>query len=105
MSLADLDRKPVTWHYDRWDADVIFRPIGAKTYALLAGEFAGVHGQGVEAATPESLRFYAALLAATVESHPHTAEEWMEATTDTLQALGMEALRVNGLLVEEAKKN
>lgn len=103
MSLADLDRPPVTWHYDRWDQDIVFRPISAKTLAALSDGFGQLHGQDVD--TPGALRFYAALLAATVESHAHTADEWLEASGDTLQKLGMEALRVNHLLIDEAKKN
>ena len=99
MGLADLDRKPVTWHYDRWDADLVFRPVSA---AVLA-RFSTLNGEPVD--TPAALAFYAELLAVSLESHPFTPEEWMEATGDTLHTLGMEALRINGLLVEEAKKN
>jgi hypothetical protein len=99
MNLADLDRKPVTWRYDRWDTDVVFRPISA---AMLA-KFAGLNGEDVD--TPAALRFYAELLAVSLESHKFTAEEWMDASGKTLQMLGMQALRINGLLAEEAKKN
>ena len=99
MNIQDLDRKPVTWRYDRWDTDVVFRPISA---AVLA-KFAGMNGEAVD--TPAALRFYAELLAVCVESHQATPEEWMEATGNTLQVLGMQALRVNGLLADEAKKN
>jgi len=99
MNLADLDRKPVTWHYDRWDTDVVFRPISAATLA----KFAGLDGEAVD--TPAALRFYAELLAVCVESHQATPDEWMEVSGKSLQTLGMQALRVNGLLAEEAKKN
>jgi L-serine deaminase len=103
MNLADLDRPTVTWRYDQWDQDIVFRPINATTYAMLATDFAPVHGESAD--TPAALRFYAALLAACVQSHKYTADEWMEASGPTLQALGMQALKVNHLLVEEAKKN
>lgn len=103
MSLADLDRKSVTWHYDRWDEDVVFRPISAKTFAALHGDFGALHGQDLDA--PGVLEFYAAVLSATVVSHPATPEEWQEASQATLMALGYQALKVNNLLVEDAKKN
>jgi len=103
MSLVDLDRKPVTWHYDRWGEDVVFRPISARQLATLAGDFANLHGESVD--TPEALRFYAALLAASIVSHQATADEWMELTAETLKTIGRKALEVNGLLVEETEKN
>jgi hypothetical protein len=103
MSIADIDRPAVVFHYDRWNQDVVFRPISAKTFALLATDFTTVDGQDVD--TPAALGFYAALLAACVESHVATAEEWLEISGPSLQVLGKQALRVNGLLTEEAKKN
>lgn len=99
MNLTELDRKPVTWHYDRWDADVVFRPISAATLA----RFAGLDGEEVD--TPKAMRFYAELLAVCVESHHASPDEWMEVSGATLQVLGMQALRVNSLLAEDAKKN
>ena len=60
---------------------------------------------GAAADTPSALRFYAALLSASVVSHGGTPEEWMEASGETLRTLGMKALEINGLLLEDAKKN
>ena len=103
MNLADLDRPTTTWFYERWNQDVVFRPINAKTLALLSEDFGHVHGEDTD--TPAALRFYAALLAASIESHRATADEWLDASVTTLQALGMQALKVNGLLAEDTKKN
>jgi len=103
VSLADLDRPPVTWRYDRWEQDITFRQISARTFAGLAGSFGPLHGADADA--PEALRFYAELLAACVTSHQATAEEWLEVSHSTLLALGLQALKVNGLVIEEAKKN
>ncbi|NLX57280.1 MAG: hypothetical protein GXY58_19395 [Planctomycetaceae bacterium] len=103
MSLADMDRPTVTWHYDRWDADIVFRPISARQLATLSGEFGNLHGESVD--TPEALRFYAAVLAASVVSHEATADEWLDISVDTLKTVGRRALEINGLLVEETEKN
>lgn len=104
MDLATLDRPPVIWRYDRWEQDITFRQISAKVFAAIAGDFqASVHGQAADA--PEAMRFYSELLSACVVSHQATPAEWLEVSADTLQTLGMQALRINHLLVEEAKKN
>ena len=103
MSLSDLDRPPITWHYDRWDTDVIFRPLSARQLVALSHNHNQVDGQGVD--TPGALQFYAALLAACVESPKFDETVWLDACTSTLQTLGLKALEINGLLEEAAKKN
>jgi hypothetical protein len=103
MSLTDLDRPTVTWHYDKWCADIVFRPISAKQLAALSGCFGNLQGESID--TPEALRFYAAVLSASVVSHQATADEWMDLSADTLKVVGKRALEINRLLVEETEKN
>jgi len=103
MNLKDLDRPAVTYHCQRWDADVVLRPLSALDYIAIAGQWDDMEAEQEDA--PRMLGFYAAILAATVESHPATAEEWLALTPATLIELGTHALRVCGLLEEDAKKN
>lgn len=103
MSLIDLDRPPISWRYDRWERDIVFRPLSARQLAALSSTHDQVDGQAVD--TPAALRFYAALLAATLEEPKYDEATWLEASAVTLQTLGMQALRINGLVAEDTKKN
>lgn len=103
MSLIDFDRKPQTIAFAPWGRDVTLRPIGAAELLRLKGTHDKVHGQSVDAAGLAA--FYADLLAVAVVDPAAPSAEWIECQLDTLTALGMEALRVCGLIEEEAKKN
>lgn len=103
MDLKDLDRKTESVRYEPWQCDVVLRPIGAVELVRLNGSHPGVDGK--EATAAGLAKFYADLLAASVVSHPATAEEWLECRMETLSELGMHALRVSGLIAAEAKKN
>lgn len=103
MSLADLDRPPITWRFDRWERDIVFRPLSARQLVALSSVHNQVDGQAVD--TPAALRFYAALLAATVTDPQYDEATWLDATTATLTTLGLEALRINGLVADDTKKN
>jgi hypothetical protein len=105
MSLKDLDRPAVKFRHDPWDRELVFRPITALSAVQILGAFQGVDRQPADTLTPETLRFYAELLAATCEDPVYSAAEWLEASPGTLLELGMRALRVNGMAEEEAKKN
>lgn len=103
MSLIDFDRKTETIAFAPWGRDVTLRPIGASALLRLKGAHDKVHGQSVDAAGLAA--FYADLLAVSVVDPVAPASEWIECRLDTLTALGMEALRVCGLIEDEAKKN
>jgi hypothetical protein len=104
MILSDLDRPPITWHYDRWGQDVVFRPISALALAKISSDHPGVTGADTDQAG--LCRFYAELLALSVESPVATLDEWLQVSAQTLAVLGDQALRVNGLLLDEdTKKN
>lgn len=104
MSIGELDRPPISWRYEPWGQEVVFRRISAKTLALMAEDLRVIDGQ--ETNTPAAIKFFAALLAATVVSHEATAEQWLaETTIETLTTLGQKAMEVNKLVAEEAKKN
>ena len=107
MSLADLDRKPVTWRYDKWDADVVFRPISAADWARLVAKY-DPHPTGDEIedhAVVRNAQQSAELLELSVVSHPAPAGEWLTLSKDTFQLLALKALEINGLLADQAKKN
>lgn len=103
MNLADLDRPPITWHFDRWERDVVFRQLSASQLVKLSAVHDQVDGQAAD--TPAALRFYAALLAATVTEPQYDEATWLDATTATLTELGLQALRINGLVADDTKKN
>jgi hypothetical protein len=107
MNLVDLDRKPVTWHYDRWDTDVVFRPISATDWAHLVAKYEP-HPTGdtiEDHAVIRNARQSAELLELSVVSHVATAEEWLTLSKETFQAFAIKALEINGLLPDQAKKN
>lgn len=103
MSLKDLDRPAVTFRYEPWGRELIFRRMDARSYIRIAGECADIDGEDVD--SPTVIRFYAALLAASCEDPSFSQEEWLEASGQTLLMLGQEALRINGMQRDEAKKN
>jgi hypothetical protein len=103
MSLADLDRPPITWRFDRWDRDVTFRPLSARQLSALSIAHSQAEGEAID--TPAALQFYAGLLAACLVDPQFDAATWLDASTTTLQTLGMKALEINGLIAAEAKKN
>lgn len=103
MDLKDLDRPVQSVRFDAWDCDVQFRPLGATELLKLNGSHPGVHGTEVNA--DGLARFYAELLACSVVSHRAASDEWLECKMSTLTELGTIALRVSGLIEDEAKKN
>jgi hypothetical protein len=107
MSLADLDRKPVTWHYDKWDADVVFRAISAADWSLLVAKYEPHPTSDAieDHAVIRNARQSAELLELSVVSHKATADEWLTLSKDTFQQLALKALEINGLLPDTAKKN
>jgi hypothetical protein len=107
MNLTDLDRKPVTWRYDRWDQDVVFRPISAADWARLVAKYEPhPSGDAIEDhAVIRNAQQSAELLELSVVSHVAKAEEWLTLSKDTFQTLALKALEINGLLADQAKKN
>jgi len=104
MNLSELDRPTVTWHYERWQRDITLRPITAHQLALLNEDFGQLDGQDV--GTPGALKFYASLLSVCVIDPQYSVDEWLnDASAETVKVLGMKALEVSGLIVDEAKKN
>ena len=103
MSLSDLDRQIVEFNYARWDRTIRFRPITAFQLVGLQADFGEVNGE--DATSRDVMSFYAELLAASVIDPQYSASEWLnDASGETIMSLGLEALRINGLAVEDAKK-
>lgn len=103
MNLADLDRPPIAWRYDRWNRDVTFRKLSAGQLVELSA--ASADDEEIKSLSPKGLAFYAKLLELCVVDPHFDADTWMtEATTETLMELGQQALDVNGLGAA-AKKN
>jgi hypothetical protein len=98
---ADKDRKPTEFPYERWGEVVVLRPISARELVELE---AVVEAIDEDDASRRSLRMKAGLLAATVQSPQWTADEWAEVSPETLNALCDEAMRINGMLEDDAAK-
>lgn len=102
MSLEDLDRPIVTWHFEPWGRDVSMRRISAAQLAALQVSYGSV--STADATAAEMLKFYAELLSLSVVDPQASADEWFEqTTTDTLIKIGEQAARVSGLAYEQKK--
>lgn len=101
-NLADVEGKPISWHYDKWGVDVLFIPLSASALVTLSTDFAKIHTE--EVSNVEALRYQAEILALTVTDPKATAEEWMQtASAATIAELATKACELSGLLAEEKK--
>jgi hypothetical protein len=104
MTLADLDRPPVTHHYAPWGREVTMRPISARDLVTLQSRWADLEGERAD--SDRAVSFYAELLAATVTDPAADPNTWATETTQrTLLDLGQVALELCGLAHHETKKN
>jgi len=104
MSLAEIARKQEQIAYEPWGRDVVMVPISARDLCDMHASFAELQGKDLD--TAEALEFYAELLSLSVMDPKATKEEWLsDVTPKAVMDLGQEALRLSGLVSEDAKKN